>query len=121
MMTVATRLFNGTVFAFDGTAVGKLVGLAYKVGGQWIDVTEPEDLNKLYELSTQSDLEIKLKFKGCHLLVEGTKGTAAITFSNGYTRSCPGTWQVGNFEFTGDWEAPWNSTAEARPTVPDAE
>jgi len=119
-MATVTRLFNGTVFTFAGTPAGKLVGLSYRIGGNWIDVTEPADLNKLYELSSQSDLEVKLKFKGCHALTEGTKGVAAITFSNGFTRACPGTWQVGNFEFSGDWDSPWQSTAEARPTVPDS-
>jgi hypothetical protein len=29
----------------------------------------------------------------------------------------PGTWQVGNFDYNGDQDAPWNSSAEARPTV----
>jgi hypothetical protein len=116
-----SRLFNGTVVMFAGASVGaKLVGISYKVGGNWIDVTEPADLNKLYELSNQPDLQIQLKFKGCHGLTENAKGTLAITFSNGYTRACPGTWQVGNFDFSGDWDAPWQSTAEARPTVPDA-
>lgn len=117
---MSTRLFNGTTVTFGGASVGKLVGLSYRVGGNWIDVTEPADLNKLYELSTQSDLQLQLKFKGCHTLTEKAKGAIAITFSNGFTRSCPGTWQVGNFDFSGDWDAPWQSTAEARPTVPDA-
>lgn len=117
---MASRLFNGTTVTFASAAVGKLVGISYKVGGNWIDVTEPADLNKIYELPSQADLQVQLKFKGCHSLTEKAKGVLAITFSNGYSRSCPGTWQVGNFDFSGDHDAPWQSTAEARPTVPDA-
>jgi len=117
---MTTRLFNGSEFLFAGSAVGKLTGLAFKVGGNWVEVTEPADLNKLYELPPQADLAVQLRFKGCHTLTSGSKGTAAITFSNGFTATCPGTWQVGNFEYTGDHDAPWSSTAEARPTVPDA-
>jgi hypothetical protein len=117
-----TRLFNNDItVTFNNSAVGKLVGLSYRVGGNWIDVTEPADLNKLYELSNQSDLQLQLKFKGCHSLTEKTKGTLAIaSVSNNFSRSCPGTWMVGNFEYSDDWDAPWQSTAEARPTVPDA-
>lgn len=116
-----TRLFNGTVVLFNSASISaKLIGLSYRVGGDWIDVTYPDDLNKLFELSSQPNLELKLKFKGCHGLAEKAKGTLAITFSNEYTRSCPGTWQVGNFEYTGDQDQVWSSTAEARPTVPDS-
>lgn len=117
---MSTRLFNGTTVSFGEAECGKLAGLAYRVGGNWVDVTEPEDLNKLFELSPQAELALQLKFKGCHSLTSGTKSALTLSFSNGFTQTCPGTWQVGNFDYSGDWDAPWQSTAEARPTVPDA-
>ena len=114
---MSSRLFNGTTFTFNSSLVGGIVGLDVKVGGNWIEVTMPEDLNKLYEVSPQPDLEIRLRFRGCHNLVYGAKGTAAIVFSNGYSRTCPGTWQVGPCDFPGAQDAPWESSAELRPTV----
>ena len=116
---MTTRLFNGTTVTFNSTEVGKLVGLALRVGGEWQNVTEPEDANRLYELSPQPDFALQLKFKGCHSLEEGAKGTLAIAFSNGFTRTLPGTWQVGNTDISGDQDSPWQSSIEARPTVPD--
>lgn len=117
---MSTRLFNGSTLTFGGSAVGKLAGMAFRIGGNWNEVTAPEDLNKLYELSSQDDFSLQLRFKGCHALTNRAKGTMAIAFSNGFTATCPGTWQVGVFDFSGDQDAPWQSTAEGRPTVPDA-
>ena len=117
---MSTRLFNGTILTFNGSPVGGLVGLDYRVGGAWIEVTVPADVVKLFELPTQPDLQLNFKFRGCHALVNRAKGSMAITFSNGFTSTMPGTWQVGVFGFSADQDASWNSTAEARPTVPDA-
>jgi hypothetical protein len=116
-----TRMFNGSTFSFGGTPVGKLIGISYKHGGAWVDVSEPEDLNKLYELG-QSDLEVQLKFKGGAAggLVPKTKGSATITWKDGTTSPCPGTWMVGPISVSGDHDNPISSTAELRPTVPDA-
>jgi len=115
----SSRLFNGTTFTFASTAVGKLVGMSYRAGGNWIDVSYPTDLNKLFEMTSQLELEVKLKFKGGTSLTTGTKGTTAIVWKDGTTTNCPGTWQIGPVEVTGDWDAPITSTAEARPTIPD--
>jgi hypothetical protein len=119
-MTAVSRMFNGSTFNFASSAVGKIIGISYSEGGTWVDVTQPEDLNKLSELSTQADLIVKLKFKGGNSLVRAAKGVAAIVWKDGTTTACPGTWQVGPREVTGDWDAPITSTAELKPTVPDA-
>jgi hypothetical protein len=119
MTTPITRLYDGTTATFNSAAVGDLIGLSYKIGGNWVDVTDPADANKLFEIPPQSEIELQLKFSGCHALVKGTKGTLAITASNGFTFTCPGTWQVGPCNFSGDRGAAWQSTAELRPTVPD--
>ena len=119
MTTPASRMFNGSSFTFASSAVGKIVGMSFKIGGTWVDVTEPEDANKLFEQG-QPELEVKLKFKGGTTLVQGAVGAAAIVWNDGTSTSCPGTWQVGPVEYTGDWDAPITSTAELRPTVPAA-
>jgi len=112
-------MFNGSTFTFSGTPVGQLVGISYRAGGAWVDVSYPEDLNKLFEQG-QTELEVRLKFKGGTSLSPKAKGVAAIIWADGSSSSCPGTWQVGPVECTGDWDAPITSTAELRPTVPDA-
>ena len=114
---MSTRLFNNTVLTFGGSAVGGLVGLSYRIGGQWIDVTIPEDLYKVFELSTQPELTLQARFAGCHSLTDRTKGAIAIVFSNGFVGTLPGTWQVGQSDYNGDLDAPWKSSAEFRPTV----
>ena len=115
---MGSRMFNGSIFNFGGSPVLKLAGLSHSQGGQWIDVTTPEDLNKIFEVG-QTELAIKLKFKGRCSLPFKAKGAASITWSNGTTSPCPGTWQVGPIEDSGDWDAPVTGTAELRPTVPD--
>lgn len=119
-MTVVSRMFNGSTFTFASSAVGKLVSMSFKKGGSWVEVTQPEDANKLYELG-QSDLEVQLKFKGggAGSLVPGTKGTAAIVWKDGTTSTCPGSWMVGPISVEGSWDNPLTSSVELRPTVPD--
>ena len=114
---MASRMFNGSTFTFNSSAVAKLVGLSYKRGGQWVDVTVPEDLNKLFELG-QTEIEVTLKFKGGCSLAFKAKGTAAIVWSDGTASPCPGTWQVGPQNPDGNWDAPITDTCTLRPTVP---
>jgi hypothetical protein len=117
---MTTRMFNGSTFTFASVSVPKLIGISYRIGGQWVDVSCPDDVNKLFELG-QHELEIRLRFKkgGAGALTTGTKGTAAIVWTDGSTSTCPGTWQVGTIEQQGDFDGPITSTAELRPTVPD--
>ena len=113
---MASRMWNGTVFTF-GSAVLRMVGLAYKQGGAWVDVSQPEDVNKLFEVG-QTELVVNIKFKGLCSLVAKAKATASIAWANGTTISLPGTWQVGPIEDTGDFDAPVTGSVELRPTVP---
>ncbi len=116
--TSNTRLFNGTVLNFASGAVAKLVGLTYKVDGVVVDVTVPEDLNKLYECG-HDDIEVTAKIKGPCALTRKAKGTLGITWSNGTTVTCPGTFQVTAIENSGDQDAPITGSITFKPTVPD--
>jgi hypothetical protein len=119
-MAVVSRMFNGSTFSFASAAVGKLIGIAFKQGGAWIDVTEPEDANKLFEQG-QTEIDVQLRFKGgaAGSLTHKAKGVAAIVWKDGSTTTCPGTWMVGPKSVEGSWDAPISSTVELRPTVPD--
>jgi hypothetical protein len=112
-------MFNGSVFNFAGSPVAKVAGISYKSGGSWVDVTQPADLNKLFELG-QTDLTVSLKFKGHCGMTLKAKGTASITWADGTSDSLPGTWQVGPMTpGEGDIDAPITGAVELRPTVPD--
>ncbi len=113
-----TRMFNGSTLTFGGAAVAKLVGLTYKVDGAEIDVTVPEDANKLFEAG-QDDLEVTAKVKGPVALTRKAKGTLAVAWSNGTTATCPGTFQVMSIEDSGDYDAPISGSIKFKPTVPD--
>lgn len=114
---MATRLFDGTTLTFAGSPAGNLVGLSYSTGGQWQDVTIPSDLNKLFEVASQPELTVKAKFKQCHSLVYGAKGALAIVFSNGFSKTCPGDWQVGPANLDAEQGSDWKSDCEFRPTI----
>lgn len=121
MPTPVSRMFNDSVLNFNASAVTQVVGIAVSEGGTWVDVTQPEDANKLFEISTQPDFACKVKFKGGCAMTQGQKGALSITWKNGLTTTCPGTWQVGPINNSGDWDAPITGDVELRPTVPDAE
>ena len=120
MTTSTNRFFNGSILNFNGTPVLHVVGISYKDGGNWIDVTEPEDLTRIYQLATQDDLEVQVKYKGSCTLTRGAVGTLSITWSDGSSSTCSGNWQVGPVDKTGDWDAPVTGSASLRPTVPSA-
>jgi hypothetical protein len=123
-MSQANRFFNGSKLFVNGssTAVTNVVGLAYKDGGSWIDVTVPEDLVKIYQLSTQDDVSLQIKYKGAMSLTRGEILTAlSITWADTSTSTISDQqWQVGPIDKTGDWDAPVTGTVEVRPTVPTA-
>ena len=120
-MTAVNRYFNGTVLSVASSPVAKVVGLAYKDGGSWIDVTVPEDTAKLYQLSPQDDFALQIKYKGGISLARGAYLTpCTLTWADGTTSSMPGTWQVGPIEKTGDWDSPVTGTVELRPSVPQS-
>jgi hypothetical protein len=111
-------MFNGSVLNFAGSPVTRVVGMRYRTGGAWVDVSEPEDLNKLFEMG-QTELVLNVQFKGHCGLTSKAKGVVSITWADGTTTSAPGTWQVGPIDDGGDWDAPITGSAELRPTVPD--
>ncbi len=113
-MSLTNRFFNGAVLNFNATAVANVVGVAYKDGGQWIDVTQPSDATRIYQLATQDDLSLQLKFKGAIGLTRAATGPVSMTWADGSTSYCPGVFQVGPIEKTGDWDSPVTGTVELR-------
>ena len=112
-------MFTGSTLNFASTLVTNLVGMTFKKSGAWVDVSLPEDANKLFELG-QAELEVALKFKKAGLggLSYGLTGTAAIIWKDGSTSNCPGTWVVDPTNQTGDYDAALASDCVLRPTVP---
>ena len=117
-MSLTPRFFNGAVLNFAATPVANCVGVAYKDGGQWIDVTQPADAVRIYELATQDDLSIQIKFKGQVTLTRGATGAVSMTWADGTTSYCPGVFMVGPIEKTGDWDGPVTGTTELRNCPP---
>ena len=117
---MTTRLFNGSTLSLGNAAVARLIGMQYKIGGDTIDVTEPEDLNKLFEVTAQDDLELTAKVKRMPTLTRGTKGALTITWADGSTTSPPGTWVVSAVDGGGDQDSPIAGSVSFKPTVPDA-
>jgi hypothetical protein len=117
-MTASTRLFNGSTFSF-GSAVARVVGVQYKIGGATVDVSEPEDLNKLFEAG-QADLELSIKVKRMPTLTRGAKAVPTMTWANGDTTAFPGTWGIMSTDGGGDWDAGIAGNITIKPTVPDA-
>ena len=48
---MTTRMFNGSVLTFNGSPAARLAGISYKSGGAKVDVSQPADLNKLFEIA----------------------------------------------------------------------
>lgn len=115
---MTTRLFNGSTFTF-GAAIGRCVGIQYKCGGSTIDVTEPEDLNKLFEVG-QDDLEVTVKVKRMPAVTRGAKNTASVNWADGSSTTLPGTWIVTEHSGGGDQDSPINGSITFKPTVPNA-
>lgn len=116
---MTTRMFNGSTLSLGNSAVSRLVGMQYKIAGNTVDVTEPDDLNKLFEVG-QDDLEITAKVKRIPTAVRGTKSIPVITWADGSNTSLPGTWIVTAVDGGGDWDSPLAGNITLKPTVPDA-
>lgn len=116
---MATRLFNGSTLTFGNAAVARLVGLQVSVSGNPVDVTEPNDENKLFEVSPQEDYEVTARVKRVPTLSQGAKGTLAVTFADGSSLNLPGTWQATKIDASGDWDQPIAGSITFKPTVPD--
>ncbi len=109
------RGFNGSTFTL-GSAVGKVIGITRRVNGATIDVTEPDDANKLFEVG-QADLEVTIRFAGVCSLDVGDTGSASIGWADGTTRTLTGTWIVTSVEESGQRDGAIESSATIKPTV----
>lgn len=116
MEDTGTRMFNGTTFTF-ANAIARLVGLQYRCNGQVIEVTEPGDLNKLFEVG-QADLEVTAKVKRMPAVAYGTKAVPSITWADGSTTPLPGTWVVADLGGGGDENGVISGDFKIKPTVP---
>jgi hypothetical protein len=111
-------MFNGSTLTF-GTAIGRLVGLQYRANGEVVEVTEPDDLIKLYEIG-QADLEVTAKVKRMPTVDVGDQETLAIVWSDGSTTTLTGEWIVSAVEGGGDWNSQISGSITFKPTVDDA-
>ena len=112
-----SRYFNGSILNFNSSPVARIVGISFKAGGSSIDITYPADAIKLFNASPQDDLTVSVKFKGGCALARQATGALTITWNDGTTTTCPGTWQVQDVETTGDWDAPITGSATLKPTT----
>jgi hypothetical protein len=112
-------MFNGSSLTFSA-AIARLVGCHYKANGQVVEVTEPEDLNKLFEVG-QVDLEVTAKVKRmpAAAVAVGTKDELAVVWADGSTTPLPGTWTVTANGGGGDENSPISGDITFKPTVPD--
>ena len=114
-LTQKSRMFNGSTLTFNGVAVAKLADCQHKVSGAIIDVTEPGDVMKFYEVGVP-DHEVTAKLAGGTTLAHGATGTLAIVWNNGLTTATPGLWVVTNGDNGGSQDAPITGNATFKPT-----
>ena len=115
-MTASSRLFNGSTLTF-GSSLTKLVGITHKSNVQTIDVSQPEDLNKIFEASPQLDYQISAKFKGGTSVLAGAHGTLSIVWKDGTVTACPGNFVCDSAEVSGDWDAAITGTLTFKPSL----
>jgi hypothetical protein len=114
---MTTRLFNGSTLTYNNAAIARLVGMQYKAGGNVIDVTEPADIHKLFEVG-QDDLEITAKVKRIPTLARGGAGTLAIVWADGSNTALGNTnWTVTAVNGGGDQDSPLAGDLTFKPTV----
>ena len=120
MSEPTTRMFNGSTFTF-GSAVARLEGISYTIGGVTVDVTEPEDALKLYEVVDQPDMEITVKVKRLPTIARGDTGAAACVWADGSTDDLgSNTWVCTDVTGGGDRNQPLAGTIKFKPTLPAA-
>lgn len=114
------RNFNGTTLSLGNTSQGKIMSLSISVGGAKIDVFEPGDIARLYELGTP-DLSLEVGLRGTSVPVQGATGTLSVTLGNGNSLAVGNSaclWQCGKTSLKGQYEGMWEGTAEYWPTTP---
>lgn len=92
--------FNGTTLTFGGPAVGSILGIDVKVGGQSVDVSASDSVAKLYEVGL-NDIEITIDLKGGTALARGTAGVLAIVWHDGSAIALPNTCIITEVSATG--------------------
>jgi hypothetical protein len=118
-MVADPRAFNGTSLTF-GSAIAKLVGLQYRANGEVIDVTEPEDAAKMFEIG-QADLEVVARVKRMPTVDVGDQDTLSIVWKDGSTTTLSGDWGVTSVDGGGDWNSPISGSITFKPVVADAD
>ena len=114
------RNFNGTTLSLGNTSQGKIYGMDISAGGAKINVFEPGDVARLYELGTP-DLSLNITLRGTAVPTQGSTGTLSITLGNGNTLTVGNSsclWQCGKYTLKGQFEGMWEGTAEYWPTTP---
>lgn len=116
MSNPTQRNFNGTTFTLGGTTQGFITGLTVNRGGAKIDVYQPGDLLRLFELGIPvASISISLRGIGTQPTL-GASGAPAVALGNGNTLTIPGTdWQTMSVNFSGREDGAWEGTAEYGP------
>jgi hypothetical protein len=108
-------MFNGSTLSFAGD-VSNVIGITYRANGKTVEVTEPEDLYALFEVGTV-DLEVTIKLRGGAGIAVKATGELSITWRDGSTSTCPGTWICSAAETSGDQDSAIGGSVTFKPTV----
>jgi hypothetical protein len=117
-MAADPRVFNGSTLTF-GTSIARLIGLTYRANGTVVDVTEPGDLIKKYEIG-QADLEVTARVKRMPSVDVGDQNTLSISWNDGSSTTLSGDWAVSAVEGGGDWDSPISGSITFKPVVDDS-
>ena len=110
-------MFNGTTFSF-GSAIARLMGISYTIAGETVDVTEPEDLLKFFEVVDQPDMEVSVKVKRLPTVHRGDTGAISITWADGSTDGLGShNWVCTDEGGSGDRNQPISGTLKFKPTL----
>ena len=112
---MTTRMFNGTTLSF-GSSVGKVTGITFRVAGEVVDVTDPGDAMKLFEVG-QNDIEVSIDLNGGAPPARGTKATPTITWADGSSTPTTGNWIVTQSQVTGRQNSRITSQFTIKPTI----
>ena len=111
------RNFNNSTATLGGTSQGKVTKIQLNANGAKIDVFEPGDLCKLYELGTK-DYTVSLSLAGSTPPTLGATGALAITKGDSTTLTVPAVpFQCMSVTTSGSQDGKWEGTAEYAPTT----
>ena len=115
-MAADPRAFNGSTLTFKSTPVAKLIGMQYRSNGTVIDVTEPDDTTKLYEVG-QPENEMTATVKRMPLVAIGDNGALSVVWHDGSTTAFTATWTVTAIGGGGSQDAPISGDITFRRTT----